>query len=55
MEDVTIELNNDITWSHINDFYEIIRNNSNDFISNIKLVDKFYNKKFCRWSLCALD
>ena len=39
-------------WSRINQFYEIIREFSNDLVSEIKCCDSFYNKKISKQSYC---
>ncbi len=56
-KDVSFFVNNeDIdengNWTKLNQFYEEIRNLSDDWIGDIKCIDKFYNKKISQHSFC---
>lgn len=37
-------------WLEENDFFELVREHTNDMMEEVKLLDSFYNKKLCKQS-----
>lgn len=48
--DISFYIGNQEEWLQENDFYEVIRNNSEDMMEEVILVDSYYNKKLDKYS-----
>ena len=42
---------NDFLWNNINDFYELVRDEFNDYVEQVELIDKFYHPKHAKFSM----
>lgn len=46
------DLDDKNNWTKLNEFYEEIRDGTDDWVGKIKLIDSFYNKKISSQSYC---
>lgn len=55
-KDISLFVNSDDlvsnNWIKLNEFYEVIRDLTNDWVGDIKQIDSFYNKKISSQSYC---